>query len=186
MIYKHIQASVTINLECVVKIDYDVNLYKKIANFSVNEVVQVSNRKGRRRSIPITNITKLSWEDLQSLVSVGSDKFSKMVFLYEEYSGKRQVSASVIKGKPLSADETDEINEYIKIFRENGCTKHYEVNEIITQNGIWDRFKTIRSLNDHGEYKEIAGIQPQYFEIVCSILKISGEKGLSLDSYKKY
>ena len=35
-------------------------------------------------------------------------------------------------------------------------------------------------------YKEIEGIQPKYFEIVCNILKISGEKGLPLDSYKKY
>lgn len=92
------------------KIDYDVNLYKKIANFNVNEVVQVSNRKGRRSIIHITNITKLSWEDLQLLVSAGSDKFSKMVFLYQEYSSKQQVSASVIRGKPLSANEANEIN----------------------------------------------------------------------------
>lgn len=168
------------------KIDYDVNLYKEIANFSVNEVVQVSNRKGRQSTIRITNITKLSWQDLQLLVSSGSDRFSKMVFLYREYSSKQQVSESVIRGKPLSENESKEINEYIKIFRDYGCTKHHEVNEIIAQSGRWDSFKTIRSLNDHGEHKEIEGIQPQYFEIVCNILRISGEKGLPLDSYKKY
>ena len=28
------------------KIDYDVNLYKKIARLSLNEIVQVRNRKG--------------------------------------------------------------------------------------------------------------------------------------------
>ena len=168
------------------KIDYDVNLYKKIANFSINEVIQVSNRKGRRSAIHITNITRLSWQDLQLLVAAGSDRFSKMVLLYQEFSSKKQVSESVIRGKPLSTNEVNEINEYIRIFREYGCTKHYEVNEIITKSGKWDSFKTIRSLNDHGEYKEIEGIQPQYFEIVCNILEISGEKGLPLDSYKKY
>lgn len=168
------------------KIDYDVNLYREIANFSVNKVVQVSNRKGRRRTIHITNITQLSWQDLQLLVSIGSDRFSKMVFLYREYSRQEQVSESVIRGKPFSSNENREINEYIKIFQEHGCTKHHEVNEIITKSGTWDNFKTIRSLNDHGKFKAIEGIQPQYFEIICNILKISGDKGLPLDGYKKY
>lgn len=168
------------------KIDYDVSLYKEIANFSVNKVVQVSNRKGRKTTIHITNITQLSWQSLQLLVSSGSDRFSKMVFLYREYSQQKNISESVIRGKSLSSNETREINEYIKIFREHGCTKHHEVNEIITKNKLWENFKTIRSLNDHGEFKEIKGIQPQYFEIVCNILKISGDKGLPLDGYQKY
>lgn len=168
------------------KIDYDISLYREIANFSVNKVVQVSNRKGRISTIHITNITQLSWQSLQLLVSSGSDRFSKMVFLYREYSQLGQISESVIRGKPLSSNESKEINEYIKIFREHGCTKHHEVNEIITKYRLWDNFKTIRSLNDHGEFKEIEGIQPQYFEIVCNILKISGDKGSPLDDYKKY
>ncbi|EMW1015360.1 hypothetical protein AAEK50_002242 [Serratia marcescens] len=168
------------------KIDYDVSLYREIANFSVNKVVQVSNRKGRKSTIHITNITQLSWQSLQLLVSSGSDRFSKMVFLYREYSQQGQISESVIRGKPLSSNETKEINEYIKIYRGYGCTKHHEVNDIITKNRLWDNFKTIRSLNDHGEFKKIEGIQPQYFEIVCNILKISGDKGLPLDSYQKY
>jgi len=157
-----------------------------MANFSVNDVVQVSNRKGQRSTIHITNITKLSWHNLQLLVSTGVDKFSKMVVLYQEYSSKKEVSESVIRGKPLSSNEVKEINEYIKIFRDHGCTKHHEVNDIIAQRGEWDSFKTIRSLNDHGEHKEIEGIQPQYFEIICNILKISGERGLPLDSFQKY
>ncbi|HCT9109460.1 TPA: hypothetical protein SMO99_001596 [Proteus mirabilis] len=168
------------------KIVYDVNLYREIANFSVNKIVQVSNRKGRRSTIHITNITQLSWQNLQLLVSSGSDRFSKMVFLYREYSRQELASESIIKGKSLSSNETKEINDYIKIFREYDCTKHHEVNEIITKSGLWNNFKTIRSLNDHGKFKEIEGIQPQYFEIICNILKISGDKGLPLDGYKKY
>ncbi|MEZ2634514.1 hypothetical protein ACBP95_02285 [Morganella morganii] len=168
------------------KINYDASLYRKIANFSVNKVVQVSNKKGIKSTIHITNITQLSWQSLQLLVSRGSDKFSKMVFLYREYSQQGENSESVIRGKYLSSNESMEINEYIKIYREHGCTKHHEVNEIITKNRLWDNFKTIRSLNDHGEFKDIEGIQPQYFEIVCNILKISGDNGLPLDGYKKY
>ena len=109
-----------------------------------------------------------------------------MVFLYREYSRQELASESIIKGKSLSSNETKEINDYIKIFREYDCTKHHEVNEIITKSGLWNNFKTIRSLNDHGKFKEIEGIQPQYFEIICNILKISGDKGLPLDGYKKY
>ncbi len=172
--------------EVFVKIEYDVELYKKIANFTVNEIVQVSNRKGHRSSIHITNITRLTWQQLQLLVSSGADRFSKMVCLYREYSSMKEVAESVIKGSPLSKSENDEINEYIKIFRDYDLSKHHDVNEIISERGGWDKFQTIRSLNDHGKHKKIPGIQPHYFEIVCNILKISGEGGLSLDGYQKY
>ena len=168
------------------KIEYDVTLYKRIANFSVNEVVQVKNRKGKRSTIHITNITQLSWQDLQLLVSNGADRFTKMVLVYQEYLSEKELSNSVLKGKPLTSDESTEINEYIKIYRSNGFTKHHEVNEFITDNKIWDNFSTVRSLNDHGQYKSIEGIQPKYFEIICNILKISGEKGMPLDGYTTY
>ena len=168
------------------KIEYDANLYRKIATFDINEVVQVTNRKGKRSTIHITKITDLSWHELQLLVSSGSNKFAKMVLLYQEYSSNNEISKTVIRGKPLTSDESIEINEYIKIYRENGFTKHHEVNEFIAVNNIWDKFTTIRSLNDHGKYKDIEGIQPKYFEIICNILRISGEKGLPLDAYTTY
>ena len=120
------------------------------------------------------------------LVSNGADRFTSMAMLYREYSSVKEVSESVIRGEPLSLSENKEINDYIQLFCDHGCTKHHEVNEIIAQKGDWDNFKTIRSLNDHGEYREIEGIQPKYFEIICNILKISGEKGLPLDSFQKY
>lgn len=168
------------------KIDYDVTLYKKIANFRINEVVQVSNRKGKKSTIHIANITKLNWHELQLLVPNGIDKFTKMVLLYNEYTNKKAISKSVINGNSLSRDESREINDYVNIFRDYGCTEHHEVNEIISQRGDWDNFKTIRSLNDHGRYKGIEGIQPKYFEIICHILKISSGNGLPLDGYRKY
>ena len=168
------------------KIEYDKNLFREIANFRVNDIVQVSNRKGRRSTIHIVNILELSWEQLQLLVSDGDDSFTKRVLLYRDYVGGRGISESRINGKRLAPNEVREINEYMKIFNDYGCSEHHQVNEVIGRNGAWDRFQTIRSLNDHGEYKEIEGIQPKYFEIICEILKISGGFGRPLDRYKRY
>ncbi|PST99298.1 hypothetical protein [Photobacterium iliopiscarium] len=167
------------------KFEYDLVVYRQIANLKVNEIVQVTNRKGHRSTIHITNIVKLSWHQLQLLVSGGSTKFEKQYLLYKEYSTKHRAN-NVLKGMSLSQAESSEIQEYIGIFKENGFSKHTQVNDYITSNNLWEHFPTIRSLNDHGEYREIEGIEPQYFEVVCRILNISGEGGRSLDNFKKY
>jgi hypothetical protein len=166
------------------KIEYDDNLYKKIGRLRINDIVQVENRKGIRSTIHIQNITKLTWQELQLLVPDGANRFTKMVLLYNSYVGSD--SESSINGERLTDVELYEISEYIRIFRENSLSRHYEVNQYISENCLWDNFSTIRSLNDHGKFKEIKGIQPKYFEIICAILGISGEDGLPLDSYKKY
>lgn len=168
------------------KFEYDVNYYKKMANYSINEVVQVSNRKGKKSTIHITNITKLTWNELQLLVASGADRYSKMVLFYQALTSSKALSGTSVNGKALSTQEVQEIEMYIQIYRNHGCTKHHEVNEIISQKDIWDNFKTIRSLNDHGNFTGIEGIQPTYFEIICDILKISGESGQPLDGYTKY
>jgi len=169
-----------------VKIEYDPSLYKEMANFPVNEVFQVENRKGRRSSIHITNITRLSWNELQLLVADGADRFSKMVLLYKKLSGTDSALDNSLKGVNLSTDEAREIDEYIQIYNSEGFSKHTDVNNFITENGLWNNFKIIRSLNDHGRFLGIEGIQPKYFEIICHILKISHEGGRPLDAYTKY
>lgn len=168
------------------KIDCDKDLYVEIAKFPINEIRQVSNRKGHKRTIHITNITKLSWSDLQRLVDEGVDKFTKMVLLYRAYKDEQADTDIAIKGEGLTDDELREIDEYIKLYKENNCKEHYEVNQIVSNKGEWDKFKNIRSLNDHGPHKEIPGIQPKYYNIICDLLNISGCQGLPLDSYKKY
>ncbi|WP_435130970.1 hypothetical protein [Plesiomonas shigelloides] len=173
----------TVNTEK--KFEYDPVLYRQIANLKINEIVQVTNRKGHRSIIHITNIVKLSWHELQLLVSRGGTKFEKQYLLYKEYSTKHRTN-SVLKGMVLSQIESLEIQEYIDIFKANGFSKHTQVNNYITSHNLWGHFQTIRSLNDHGEYKEIEGIEPKYFEIICQILNISGEGGRSLDNFKKY
>ncbi|MBQ4829817.1 hypothetical protein J8L84_11075 [Alteromonas sp. MMG017] len=167
------------------KFEYNPVLYRKIANLKVNEIVQVTNRKGHQSTIHITNIVKLSWHQLQLLVSGGSSKFEKQYLLYKQYNTKHQAN-SVLKGMSLSQIESSEIQEYINIFKANGFSKHTQVNDYITNNSLWGHFPTIRSLNDHGDYKEIEGIEPKYFEVVCCILNISGKGGRNLDNFKKY
>lgn len=87
------------------KFEYDLNLYKTIANFDLNEFVQVSSRKGGRRTIHITNITKLSWHELQFLVPNGSDMFSKMVLLYQQCSGQKWPCEPAIKAGAHSSGQ---------------------------------------------------------------------------------
>lgn len=168
------------------KTEYNVDLYKEIANLEINEIVQVTNRKGIKSAIHIKNITKLSWRELQLLMPHGKDRFSKMVLLYNKYHSLALQGDYPMQGNILTTIETKEIDDYIKLYRENSFSKHFEVNEYILDNNLWGEFPTIRSLNDHGNYKEIHGIQPKYFEVVCRLLGISGEGGLPLDAYKKY
>lgn len=168
------------------KAEYDANLYQKIANFQLDEIVQVENRKGSRTTIHITNITKLSWHELQLLMPEGANRFSKMILLFERYGNATEGSVLQIRGQKLHPKETVEINAYIKIFRENNFSMHSQVNNYISDKKLWSVFPTIRSLNDHGRFTEIPGIQPKYFEIICRLLEISGGNGFPLDAFRKY
>ena len=168
------------------KIKYDATLYREMAQFEVNKYIEVTNRKGHSRTIHITSIAKLTWNELQLLVAEGEDRFTKQILLYRDLAEISETSDSNIKGIAISEVVADEIERYVKIFRSEGCTKHHEVNKIITDNGEWDNFKNIRSLNDHADNTGIPGIQPKYFRIVCEILNITGEDGAPLDNFHTY
>ena len=86
----------------------------------------------------------------------------------------------------LSSSETDEVKSYIKIFQEQKCEQHFQVNHFITRNRLWDKFPTMRSLNDHGKNKGIPGILPKYYSIVCDVLNIDGCGGEKLDKSTHY
>ena len=168
------------------KTEYDARLYRKIANLHLDEIVQVENRKGERTTVHITNITKLSWRELQLLMPEGADRFSKMVLLFERHLGIATSLSPPVRGQRLTDQETAEINAYVSIFRENSFCAHSQVNSYITDNGLWSEFPTIRSLNDHGRFTEVPGIQPKYFEVVCELTGISGGDGFPLDAFRKY
>ena len=166
--------------------EYNKELYKKIAGLRVNKIVKVSNSKGWVTTIKIQNITELNWQHLQLLVSGSGNRFEKMWSLYQRYVEDDSLGYSKPDSSTLTLVESKEINEYITIFKSNEFAEHFQVNKYITDRELWDGFKTIRSLNDHGVNKEVPGIQPKYFNIICSLLGIQGGAGSPLIGYKKY
>ena len=94
-------------------------------------------------------------------------------------------SKKTIKSK-LSLAEENEVNQYIKIYIDNGFQEHFEVNRYISQNNMWDSFPNIRSLNDHAHNKEIPGVLPKFYAIVCKRLGIDGAGGVALDKAEHY
>lgn len=80
----------------------------------------------------------------------------------------------------LSQKEVNQISNYIKIYKKNNCTEHWQVNNIISANNDWNSFDAIRSHNDHGHQKLVKGILPKYFAIVCQVLNITGDDGSPL------
>ena len=84
----------------------------------------------------------------------------------------------------LSKKELSQVIEYVSIFKKYSFKKHYEVNNYISKHNLWDNFSTMRSLNDHGTNKNIPGIMPKFFSVICRILEISGGNGAPLDKAK--
>lgn len=80
----------------------------------------------------------------------------------------------------------NEIIKYISIFIENSFTKHYQVNQHIEKNNLWNDFLELRSKNNHGEHKTVYGIEPKYFSLICKALEVSGCGGAPLIDYEKY
>lgn len=161
---------------------FDPNIRRKIGLLRLNEIVQTTNRHGKRTTIRITNITELSWENLQALSIPGEDSISKMIALHEIYSNPDARKPS----NSFTQQEVGEVDSYIAIFNRNQFSTHIQVNDYIDSNDLWDSFPTIRSLNDHAEYKGIRGIQPKYFAAICCLLGISGQNGHPIDSYRSY
>lgn len=168
------------------KTDYDANLYRKIASLQLDELVQVVNKKRTKTAVHITNIAKLSWRELQLLMPEGVDRFSKMALLFQRHGNTIAGLASQMRGQKLTLEETAEINAYTKIYREQNFSKHSQINDHISGHDLWSVFPTIRSLNNHGKFKQVPGIQPKYFEIVCHLLGISGGDGFPLDAFQRY
>jgi len=86
----------------------------------------------------------------------------------------------------LSADETNQLAEYLWIFTENDMSEHWEVNRYISDNGLWDNFTDIRSKNTHRNGHSTPGIAPKYFAIVCKVLEIDSGGGTALEEYERY
>lgn len=86
----------------------------------------------------------------------------------------------------LSQKEVEQLLTYLWIFISEDLDEHWEVNEYITNNDIWDDFSELRSLNDHGYKNRVKGITPKYFAIACTVLDVDADDGAPLEDYKKY
>lgn len=166
--------------------EHDKNLYEKIASLRINRIVFVSNRKGRETPVIIRNITKLESKELHILVPGKGTDFEKMVALYQYYKDYGAENNQKLKNGALTESESDEVIRYVDIFKSNNFAEHFQVNKYITDNGLWNNFIKIRSLNDHWLSKDVPGIQPKYFKIICRLLDIQGGNGSPLVGYKTY
>jgi len=86
----------------------------------------------------------------------------------------------------LSKKEVRQLAKYLYIFKKKNFLKHWEVNKYITKKKKWEKFKALRSYNDHGYNKEIKGIMPKYFAIVSKIIKNREYKGEKLINARRY
>ena len=86
----------------------------------------------------------------------------------------------------LSQPQKVEVSRYAYIFLANGYTKHWQVNNHITNINQWDKFNEMRSLNDHGYNRLIKGIKPKYFRIICQLLEIEGFEGNPLKNIVEF
>lgn len=86
----------------------------------------------------------------------------------------------------LSFDERYEICEWVKLYYKLGNPDHYEVNNYITNQKLWDSYMSIRSYNDHGHHKNILGITPRIFKAISEILGIKNCKGHHLTGSRQY
>lgn len=86
----------------------------------------------------------------------------------------------------LTFQEKIEIDRYISIFRRFNFTEHYEVNNYISGNGMWDQFPTIRAINTHANGAVVRGIFPKYYAIVCRLADMQSGDGASLHKSEEY
>lgn len=86
----------------------------------------------------------------------------------------------------LTLQEKFEIDRYIQIFKRFNFSQHYEVNNYISRNGLWDEFPTIRSINTHANGAVVRGIFPKYYAIVCKLADMQSGDGTSLHKSEDY
>ncbi|MGN5012579.1 hypothetical protein ACTG24_16500 [Aeromonas veronii] len=86
----------------------------------------------------------------------------------------------------LSNNEIEQIKSYMNIYNIQGFKSQKEANKYITNKNRWGEFPDIRSLNDHGAYKNVPGILPKFYRIICEILDITKGNGAPLIKATKY
>ncbi|PLC53578.1 hypothetical protein CR155_12180 [Pollutimonas nitritireducens] len=73
---------------------------------------------------------------------------------------KEEEHERLLEKHKVSAKELEQFVQYVGISQEGSFTELKHVNNYISENGLWEKFPDIRSLNDHGDYTNIPGILP--------------------------
>jgi hypothetical protein len=88
--------------------------------------------------------------------------------------------------KELTIEQVCQVLIYIRIYKRESYTEHWQVNRYISNQNLWDYFSELRSLNDHGHPNKIKGITPFYFALICRVLEINADDGEPLLDYEEY
>lgn len=92
----------------------------------------------------------------------------------------------IAKKYDLSNNEVEQIQGYMNIYNVHNFKSQKEANKFITNKIRWGEFPDIRSLNDHGAYKNVPSILPKFYRITCEILDITKGNGAPLIKATKY
>ncbi|MBE8232090.1 MAG: hypothetical protein HAW67_00030 [Endozoicomonadaceae bacterium] len=104
-----------------------------------------------------------------------------------EYEEIKKLNYTSIQNEyDLTESEVFQIKKYMDIFTDNKFIEQKQTNNFITEKKCWNEFSDIRSMNDHGEHKNIPGILPKFYKITCEILKLTKGNGTQLTKATKY
>ncbi len=93
---------------------------------------------------------------------------------------------SLLSGYKLSSQEIDQLKKYMTIYIDHDFSEQKFANSYITKNELWHKFPDIRSLNEHGDHKDVPGILPRIYSITCEILDLTKGNGKPLTGFHKY
>ena len=111
-----------------------------------------------------------------------------------EYAGDDSIKSHISKFDytnliakyKLTSNEVQQIRSYMNIYCEHNFKYQKDAKRFITNENRWDEFPDIRSLNEHGSYKDVPGILPKFYRITCEILDITKGNGAPLTKATKY
>ncbi|MCD9541227.1 hypothetical protein GLP22_08405 [Photobacterium carnosum] len=104
-----------------------------------------------------------------------------------EYKAIKTFNYTSIKNEyELTELEIIQIKQYMDVFVDHKFIEQKEVNNFITEKKGWGEFSEIRSMNDHGEHKNIPGILPKFYSVTCAVLNLTRGNGAQLTKATKY
>jgi hypothetical protein len=125
-----------------------------------------------------------NWLDYNCSESPSTKPHNKMT--KEEKERVTGFDYSLLARYKLSSQEVHQIKKYLAIYIDHNFSEQKFANSYITKKKLWHEFPDIRSLNEHGEHKNVPGILPRIYSISNVILDVTKGDGQPLTGYNKY